>query len=999
LEGTVVTSRTPHRALSFTVAALLSISLAWNSSQAQTTGCVVNVTHSDDSGFELELELFDLEIKPVLQDGIDRNRISISGETSVAAPGMPELPHINRLIAVPPTARIELSWSGAEPVHIASTPPLIISTETSSGTQAFFNDIDYSTPSGYWPENVVDLGKPAIMRGVRIVRLTINPVQVNTVTGDLLVWERINVRLNYTTGEAINPVQNVDRPRPSKTATRLIRSLVLNPESVRRDQDRRGSFVYVIPDYEGVGSAIAPLVNWRKRQGYLTEVIVVDERASNVDVKDAIEEAYFEWDVPPEFICLVGDADLENSYFMIPTWDVGRAYMWETDYHYVCMEGDDLLPEMAIGRISARRISELTNIVEEKIYPYEAEPYMENSEWYQRAALMANDARTGMSSIFLQRWARKLLLEIGFTEVDTFYFRRGEATPGGHDFIEDNINDGILLFNYRGWGFFNGDWSVGDVSDLVNEQMLPFILMPTCNTGDFADHIQNQHAYSEDFLWGRRGGAIGCVGSSGFTHTNYNNVFTGGVLNGFFRDEAWEFGWALNQGKLELYRHFGMFNDVDDPQVNSLKVWEAHVYQNNLIGDPGTQIWTNVPQEMDVDYPERVSIGENRIIISVEDYAEESPLTAATVTLMRGGEHVRIGETDSEGRVIFTFEPDELQSGGMNLTVTKHDYIPFMEDIFIGVEETFLGVSRVEIDDNDEGESRGNDDGNPNPGERIELHTWISNFGEIVPEGVITLSLEPVLGDVEVVGEDVEIESPGMDEDLEVVFVIDLGYACWDNQRVLLNLTAASQDNEWSSPIEFFMAATNIECVDFIFDPDPFHIGDTVWVDVTFHNDGQLASPAMDVELFSLQDAVVVFNPFAEIDPISIEDGDTLATARFRIHAYPEAIPGTYVPMLAVFESEGGFCDSAYFGYTVDSPSDGTPFGPDAYGYGCFDNSDASWDIAPEYDWVEIDPDLDGPGTDTDIDDLGNEQDWSVLIELPFTFQYYGEEFDELTIC
>ncbi len=407
----MVNSRITHRALLFTVAAFLSISFIWNSSQAQSAGCVVNVIRSDDSGFELELELFDLEIKPVQQDGIDRNRISISGETSVAAPGMPELPHVNRLIAIPPTARIELEWSSAEPVHIASTPPLIISSNRPpNAAEAFSLTVDYSTPSGYWPENVVDLGKPAIMRGVRVVRLTINPVQVNTGTGDLLVWERINIRLNYTTGEAINPVQNVDRPRPSKNATRLIRSLVLNPESVRRDQDRRGSYVYVIPDYDGVESAIAPLVNWRKRQGYLTEVIVVDERASNVDVKDAIEEAYFEWDVPPEYICLVGDADLVNSRFMIPTWDVGRAYMWETDYHYVCMEGDDLLPEMAIGRISARRISELTDIIEEKIYPYEAEPYMENSEWYRRAALMANCEDTGMSSIFLQRWAKKMLV-------------------------------------------------------------------------------------------------------------------------------------------------------------------------------------------------------------------------------------------------------------------------------------------------------------------------------------------------------------------------------------------------------------------------------------------------------------------------------------------------------------------------------------------------------------------------------------------------------------
>ena len=42
---------------------------------------------------------------------------------------------------------------------------------------------------------------------------------------------------------------------------------------------------------------------------------------------------------------------------------------------------------------------------------------------------------------------------------------------------------------------------------------------------------------------------------------------------------------------------------------------------------------------------------------------------------------------------------------------------------------------------------------------------------------------------------------------------------------------------------------------------------------------------------------------------------------------------------------------------------------------------------------MEIDPAQGGPGTDTEIADLGNEQDFTVPINLPFEFQYYGHLF------
>ncbi|MDP8229167.1 MAG: C25 family cysteine peptidase, partial [Candidatus Electryoneaceae bacterium] len=790
----------------------------------------------------------------------------------------------------------------------------------------------------------------------------------------------------------------------------MIEDMVVNPEDIRRDQDEgRGAYIYIVPDYEeeeegSVADIIAPLAQWRKKQGYPTEIIVVAENANNVDVKREILTAYQEWEIPPEFVVLVGDADRANADFMIRTWDVGRAYMWETDYRYAMLAGDDLLPELAISRISARNLDELNSIVQEKILPYESDPHIENDngepevEWFRRAALMANDQRTGHSSLYLQRWARALLLEVGFNEVDTLFF----TDPGGHnqrrehDFIRDNINnEGISVFIYRGWGEFNGAWGVNDVRELRNGSRLPLMIMPTCNTGDFADHVMNTHGYTEDFLWGNQGGAIGAIGSSGFTHTNYNNVLTGGLVNGLYRDDNWHLGWALNQSKIELYRHFGMYGDVDDPQVPSLKVWEAHCYQYNLIGDAGTEIWTDVPQIIEVEHPELLSVGENQMSLYITDEENDDPISGATVTLLMDGDLIRLAQTSETGRVHFTFEQGELEAETiLELTVTKHNVKPYLTEIEVIEENVFVGVQSFIVDDDNAGRSHGNSDHIPNPGERIELRTFIANFGDEAMNEEITVILDGILGNIEIIEERVVVDAPAMGDSVLATFLIDINMASYNDQRLLFRVTA----EEWESSIELFVAAPNLEYAEHVFTPANFNLGDTAWVDVTLRNIGAMPSPQMSAQLISGRLEVNLFNDHADFDPVDIEDDE--ATARFRIHAHDLTVPGTEVEMTLLLESEDGFCDTTSFSFTVGAPESDTPFGPDAYGYVCFDDTDSDWpEVAPSYEWIEIDPQLDGPGTDTEIQDRGNEQDFTVLMPLPFDFRYYGEDFEQISVC
>ncbi|MFH0765694.1 MAG: C25 family cysteine peptidase, partial [Calditrichota bacterium] len=955
----------------------------------------VKLINSNASSLELEFSLGELSIEPDPTSGGDRYKISLDGESPGGAPGYPDLPSVSRLVAIPPQAGIALEWSGDAPRLLPNRTPV----NTEALGEALSRDGREPAEHGLWPSDVVAVGDPVILRGVRMVEVSVHPVQFEASTGNLYIHDHIQVKLNFTAHGARNPVLDPARPRPSGSAIKLARSIVLNPQDIHRDQDEgQGSFVYVIPFFGGVAEAIQPLVDWRRRQGYPTQVITAANNASNVEIRNQLRDAYFNWDIPPEFVTLVGDGDLVNANFMIPAFDVGRAYMWETDYQYALLEGNDLIPEAAVGRISARSLAELRNVVA-KIVGYETNPYLDDPGWFTRAALMANDPRTGYSSIYLQRWARKLLLEVGFAEVDTFYFIH-ENQVTGHQFVAQNINQGISLFNYRGWGQFNGDWIIGDVRELRNDRMLPLIILPTCNTGDFVDHILFSHAYSEDFLWAANGGAIGAIGASGFTHTNYNNVFDGGMLNSFYRDQIWELGWALNRGKMEMYRHFALFNDIQDPQVPSLLVWEAHAYQYNLIGDAGTELWTGVPYGVTVEHADEIATGENRFSVQVREAEGDNPVSDARVTLVCDGEILRKDYTDNGGWAHFSFIPGELQEGTMQLTVVKHDQVPYLTDIQVTAPQTYVGFSSLTIDDDRAGLSRGNSDGLASPGEILELRTNLTTFGGQAPQGAITCVLTKVIGDVDTLsGTAVLQQAPQPGNQSAVTFVVQVGQNNINGQRVLFHLQVSAGQNVWRSALEFPIAAADLEYARHSFTPNRFNPGDTTYVDVTLRNLGAIRSGIMHGTLISGREVVNVFDRRADFAAVGIEGNDSVATARFRIHAHTLTVPGTPIEMTLALTNDDGFADTARFSFTIGRAAPGTPFGPDAYGYVCFDDADTLWEGAPEFAWIEIAPDLGGQGTDTEIRDLGNEQDFSLLVDLPFNFRYYGQDFRQVTLC
>jgi subtilisin family serine protease len=78
----------------------------------------------------------------------------------------------------------------------------------------------------------------------------------------------------------------------------------------------------------------------------------------------------------------------------------------------------------------------------------------------------------------------------------------------------------------------------------------------------------------------------------------------------------------------------------------------------------------------------------------------------------------------------------------------------------------------------------------------------------------------------------------------------------------------------------------------------------------------------------------------------------------------------------------------------VGKPVSSDPIGPDDYGYYCYDDTDTRFTECPTFGWIAIDS-TQGvyPGVPLDLADNS-----VAVVELPFTFRYYGIDYDTITI-
>jgi hypothetical protein len=332
--------------------------------------------------------------------------------------------------------------------------------------------------------------------------------------------------------------------------------------------------------------AAQPLLDRRRSQGLSSRAVAFEEIASEFGhgqpsaeaIREFLSYAYHSWQRPsPRYVLLLGDSTVDPRRFVatsgpspLPALWTKTSYMWTvSDPALAAVNGDDLVPDLAIGRLPATTVEEAERLVS-KVLEWEES----GRDLLGGAVLLADNPDPGGDFEADVEDIRASFLSGRATTV----LKLSELGAGTRAAILGAFDDGASLMSYVGhggttvWASENvlNDW---DVPSLRAQSRQPLLLTMSCLNGYFV--TPNLDALPEALLKAEGRGVVGAFSPSGLSLDGPAHEYHRALMAELVRGENARLGDAILAAQ-RTYAETGLMPEL------------LGVYQ--LLGDPATRI-------------------------------------------------------------------------------------------------------------------------------------------------------------------------------------------------------------------------------------------------------------------------------------------------------------------------------------------------------------------------------------------------------------------------
>lgn len=520
--------------------------------QAQTraaieglTGNSMKVLSSSESSLLLELDVNSYAKNAVSIDGKEYFAITASEAHSMLKEGHPDLPEYAYSIVIPQTSACNVRVMEAEYEDISlpvapSKGSLISTTESAPYTFSEVYEKD-----AFYPSKLASTDAPFLMRDVRGSVVRLHPFQYNPVTGTMRVYKKMKVEVSFSGTDSRNVLTSGVRHTIDESMEELFRHTFINYD-VMGCKGAPSSPPPPIPHVPTEKMLIICCDSFATDMyGFMSHKSAQDIRISTrlVTISDVGKTPdsianYIKYDYALNdsltYVLLVGDAE------RVPTKSCGDGANTNGEYGaadplYSLVSGDDSIPDIFVGRFSARSRKEVQTLALRTIY-YET---MSIQSWQHKSIGICDDW-TNHAPYHNYEYMNSILEMLDYSDYGTGgligLYRISPNNASGYvnavtTFFPtinntcDAIDDGAFLINYIGDGFWN-KWHVNDYYDipgsLQNDNKLPFVFSASPGVGDFTgcNYYTTNPCFAERWLTVRNSanetarGAVGFYGSS-----------------------------------------------------------------------------------------------------------------------------------------------------------------------------------------------------------------------------------------------------------------------------------------------------------------------------------------------------------------------------------------------------------------------------------------------------------------------------------------------------
>jgi hypothetical protein len=589
-----------------------------------------------------------------------KNKITFPGGVPNLEVGTPDLPKMAQSIIIPDLAHMELSIVESKFVEffmenlISSKGNLTRNINPASVPYTFGQA--YETDE-FYPQDIVFMRNPYIMRTVRGQAIVFQPIQYNPIQRTLRVYTHIKVNIQQNGMSQINPLTR----RPAKGGSREFENIYaehfLNYSTNSRYESLGDEGPMLVVCYGEFMESMQPFVEWKNYKGIPTEMVDVADIGGSDAIEAFVETKYYDDGIA--FVLFVGDIDQIPS----PRYSDGAGSNSPADPSYGFVTGSDYYPEIIIGRFSAEDTSHVETMINRTI-EYEMDPDP-TADWYKKGSGFASDQGPGDDGELDYEHLDNIrddLLGFTYVEVDQIYDPLGTVEDG-----EVALNEGRSIVNYTGHGS-NGSWGNGcplnqtDVNGLVNMGMYPFIWSVACVNGEF--HIGTCFAETWLRATGTNGvptGAIAVLMST--VNQSWNPPMDGQDEMNDILVESYENNIKRTYGGLSMNGVMHMADSYGTAGEEEILYW-------TIFGDPSVVVRTDTPTDMTVSH-------NDVMIIGTEEFSIETGMAAALVAVSRDGELLASTYTNATGGTTLEFDTPLEIPGPVDLVVTAFNKMPY----------------------------------------------------------------------------------------------------------------------------------------------------------------------------------------------------------------------------------------------------------------------------------------------------------------------------------
>lgn len=703
----------------------------------------LSVTNETKSSLSINLAIDNYGIKEIKTKDATFHEIVMGNINLPKDKGTPELPYINRYIAIPQNANAKIvvnSFKKEVINNVNIVPSKGAISEYDLYDDNYYRNADIYSKDEFYPKEFVALTDNFTMRGVDIVGLMISPTQYNPVTKELIVYSEINFSIEFEGGSGTFG----DERLRSQYWDPILQHNILNYNNIPEvdyakrmerwitDEAEGAEYLIIIPDNESFRGQAQRLADYRSKQGIITKVYSLgDINADSQDeLRNWIIDAYNNWEIAPVAVCLLGDYSTSSNHG-IPAFNF---YFQSTDPYisdrpYSDID-EDFLPDITVSRLSAANEQEAKIMVDKQIDYEFNNPVME-SDFYEKPIMTSAYQQTKWFQISAES-INGYLSSIGKDpyRLNVIYYYNGDyddeiwssanntdqvvnyfgpngfgyipATPGeSGTFVEygnyelellDKISQepGYILQNRdHGWYSF---WDCPtfesrNVPTLTNHGKLPFVLSINCATGAF----DKDGCLAEALMRNEDIGAVGVIAATYETYTYNNDAYLWGIWDFFENSFLPDYGTSIENSNCYMpafastsAKHF-IFQRVFP------NVWNESLQEtSNLFNahcDAFLRLYSEVPQQMEIVHDD-IYYNESG---SFNIKAPHGSIIG--ISTDQGGKTKTLALAEGTGNMQAINIPNTVISGNkLHVTVTKPNHLRYEEDVVISTDEAFIMI-------------------------------------------------------------------------------------------------------------------------------------------------------------------------------------------------------------------------------------------------------------------------------------------------------------------